>query len=762
MKKYIGILFFVLLSSLNTFATLVCSNVTVYPSVRSARLLGYSRFDGTNAVSNLVFYGTTDGGNTAALWDASAPYGSVIINTPINASITVTSLTASTIYKYRFFIQYTNNALGELWATNTSSFMTTAEPTNPPSPHYASVMVDSNGVVVTPTNLFDANNVLTNLDIVLLDLTNLVYSGDLAGSNYTEATALSLTNKVEAGDLAGSNYVESISIGLTNKIEAGDLAGSNYIESIALVLTNKVEAGDLAGSNYVDGMVTDYSNYVDSTYLKGETDPIWVLVSNTVTEGSALGATAVQTETDPGFAAVSNALTIAANNGQTAFGWGFWGTPTSSIIPTTSNTVDLGSSALPFRHGYFGTNSVYLGTNQLTVLDGALRLNGAAVSAAESDPVFLAYKPTLLSRFATDENNILLNAFRIQALANVSYRDMIGAWVDGYIDQTGINTGASVNAYYASRGYKGSVISESQALHVNGLSAYITNSGSLLTWTGDFTLLLWVQADYLADEFLLYGVQNNRLMWGSNHKLELGRPNIGVSESAMSVPDDQEFHLVGMTYNSSTEEVIYYIDGNSAGTANGADIPTPTGVAYIGTPPWEPGQATFGSIGSIYAVGIWDSILSQSTITGLYDSISFDSDSPSHNFVFDGTLDGWAMAAGSETYTNGVSVRAATNLTLVSTNYPAASIPTEMDVMIIAATNGAPTINTQIVVQVTANNGTNYQDVTLSDAGLFDSTKRFYTGTITNITNPGNRLGYRIETTNAVDVSFYGASILYR
>ena len=37
-----------------------------------------------------------------------------------------------------------------------------------------------------------------------------------------------------------------------------------------------------------------------------------------------------------------------------------------SIYPWSSNTYDLGSSTLPWRHGYFGESSVYLGDYQVT------------------------------------------------------------------------------------------------------------------------------------------------------------------------------------------------------------------------------------------------------------------------------------------------------------------------------------------------------------------------------------------------------------
>jgi hypothetical protein len=41
-------------------------------------------------------------------------------------------------------------------------------------------------------------------------------------------------------------------------------------------------------------------------------------------------------------------------------------TVTGNIIPGGSNTYDIGSYELPFRHGYFGTNSLYLGDYQVS------------------------------------------------------------------------------------------------------------------------------------------------------------------------------------------------------------------------------------------------------------------------------------------------------------------------------------------------------------------------------------------------------------
>lgn len=59
----------------------------------------------------------------------------------------------------------------------------------------------------------------------------------------------------------------------------------------------------------------------------------------------------------------------------------------TGIVPMVSN-LNLGSLELPFKTGYFETNSIYLGSNKLSVAGGALQLNNMGVSAAETDPVW--------------------------------------------------------------------------------------------------------------------------------------------------------------------------------------------------------------------------------------------------------------------------------------------------------------------------------------------------------------------------------------
>jgi len=73
----------------------------------------------------------------------------------------------------------------------------------------------------------------------------------------------------------------------------------------------------------------------------------------------------IQNETD-GKAYVSKA-DVVINGGLLING---------SILPSASNQYDIGSSNMPFRHGYFGTNSLYLGQYRLSVnSNGSLTYN---------------------------------------------------------------------------------------------------------------------------------------------------------------------------------------------------------------------------------------------------------------------------------------------------------------------------------------------------------------------------------------------------
>ncbi len=56
-----------------------------------------------------------------------------------------------------------------------------------------------------------------------------------------------------------------------------------------------------------------------------------------------------------------------------------------NIIPCASNTYDLGSPSMPFRHGYFGDGTLYLASTAISVVD-----NQVVVKTGTNSPVFIA------------------------------------------------------------------------------------------------------------------------------------------------------------------------------------------------------------------------------------------------------------------------------------------------------------------------------------------------------------------------------------
>ena len=138
---------------------------------------------------------------------------------------------------------------------------------------------------------------------------------------------------VVASDFAGSSGVLTGSGYQTNGTAASPVDTVNFSAGLTATLTDgtleltAASAGDLTEIT-ASGLATVTSGTgpipdieVTAAAVNAiETDPVWVAVSNTVTAGAALGATALQsyTETDPVWVAVSNTVTACAALGSTA------------------------------------------------------------------------------------------------------------------------------------------------------------------------------------------------------------------------------------------------------------------------------------------------------------------------------------------------------------------------------------------------------------------------------------------------------------
>lgn len=94
-------------------------------------------------------------------------------------------------------------------------------------------------------------------------------------------------------------------------------------------------------------------------------------------------------EIDPVFTA-SSAVSITATNitnWNTAYGWGnhatrgyLTATVSSHLLPGANSLYDLGSTSSQWRSLYVSTNTIYIGGNALSVIDGNLSLNGSSAA----------------------------------------------------------------------------------------------------------------------------------------------------------------------------------------------------------------------------------------------------------------------------------------------------------------------------------------------------------------------------------------------
>ncbi len=131
-----------------------------------------------------------------------------------------------------------------------------------------------------------------------------------------------------------------------------------------------------------------------------ELDPLWVAVSNTVTEGAALGATSVQTEIDPVWGAVSNTVTAGALAGSTATQPNaITGTDPLGTIVNNGQVTEVGAGTPWTGVGYLIANAI-TGTDPVgtAVVDGQVTgvgtltpWTGEGYITGETDPFWSAW-----------------------------------------------------------------------------------------------------------------------------------------------------------------------------------------------------------------------------------------------------------------------------------------------------------------------------------------------------------------------------------
>ena len=262
----------------------------------------------TNPVNLRLCWGTSDGTTNFAYWG----YTNRVITGSTTGAVgtNVTGLIATTRYYYRWHVtEGTNTA----WASPSTSFWTIASlPTStPPTTAYTPVMADSNGVVVSPTNLSIIGGQTVDVDVVIAggvdlaaaidDHTNLVVSGDNLG-NHTATSDVnvaqnSLTNVYQVRSGGASDPVMSFWYDRNGTMYEALQFGNDTDGYGIQVITNSQHSGFYGADG---GVLLDWQNQT----LWGWGPTLWNAMDANIT-------------------AVSNVAVNVATNSLSHGNWGF-------------------------------------------------------------------------------------------------------------------------------------------------------------------------------------------------------------------------------------------------------------------------------------------------------------------------------------------------------------------------------------------------------------------------------------------------------
>jgi len=408
-------------------------------------------------------------------------------------------------------------------------------------------------------------------------------------------------------------------------------------------------------------------------------------------------------------------------------------------------------------------------------------------------------------------DNIMLNSFRIAINGSLSQFQMVDRVVDEYEDETGVDTADSSNElynpttdYYSPSGadlgdglilhykmndddntttvvdsegtsngtlYGGDNTEDitqtgkiNSALLENGTDDYIDSNYDIETLanTGQFSVSLWMDMTDgrppSGDNSGFFGVQN-----GSNERLYARVTHGGEStqggiemrvkaNGAQSAPTTTgNFFSDGQT---GWHHLVFVFDyaGNSLRLYhNGVEV-TSGGFA----------SATWGSVDPAN----WNF----SGKTMLVGGINLNG---SPNYWFDGALDDFRLYDKvlstdeiASIYNSGSGTESASgspsDMTLISEDTEAETTPTSARVVILEEDVDAVTVNTDMKAYVSRDDGTTYSQITLSDEGDFDATKRILVGDVDVSGQPSDKtMRYKITTHNGKDLKVHGTSLLW-
>lgn len=389
-------------------------------------------------------------------------------------------------------------------------------------------------------------------------------------------------------------------------------------------------------------------------------------------------------------------------------------------------------------------------------------------------------------------DNIALNAFRIAINGSLTQFLMEDGVVDEYEDESGIDTGNSSNQSYDSSGdyyestESGGLPSSEYAsdsytkllLHCNGsdesttftdsgntghtvtangdaqidtaqkkfgtASGLFDGTGDYLTvpdhadWdfgTGDFTIDLWVRFNDLTTAQFFVGQYAD-----ATHRWYVGKA--GSS-------DDNKLII----YFAHESVKAYYKMTNAW---SGCAINTWYHLAFVRN----------GTTGLIFIDGISQTLTGNTVFnindTGDYASILYIGDWGIGTQYVNGWMDEVRISKGIARWTEDFDSATTDNMTLISENTEAETQPDESRIVILEEDVDAVTINTDLKAYVSRDDGSNWSEVTLSDEGDFDGSKRILVGNVDISGQPSDKtMVYKLVTANNKDLKIHGTAMFW-
>ena len=306
-------------------------------------------------------------------------------------------------------------------------------------------------------------------------------------------------------------------------------------------------------------------------------------------------------------------------------------------------------------------------------------------------------------------DNITLNAFRIAINGSLSQFNMIDGVVDEYEDETGIDTASSTHEDY------------------------------------DAT------DDYYSNEKTAEGYTSDLLTGGTPSALHADTPAFACDDNT------------GTTYSHSSTRPWWWKYDFGAG--NGKTI---TKLLFK-----SPKTGTAGGNATIKDFTLegsdndsdWD-VVYTGQITNDTNEQSFTfTNSTSYRYYKINVTTAWCTD--NEGYIYEIEMMETVlpttyNMTLISNNTEAEAEPTEGRLVILEQDVDAITINTDLKAYVSLDNGANWEQVTLTDEGDFDGSKRVLVGSKSLTDRSDKTMVYKLITYNNKELKIHGTGMFWR